>query len=756
MRRPRSRFVLQALALSACLPIALPAVGSAQSSNVGLSTVRAQRFGNENLLGFYTPQSGDAFGISVAVGDFNGDGADDLATGAPFDNGIPGRDVKDSGSVFVRYGKAVDGLATNLAGTVLRQTPAHDPAEVDDHFGFSLAACDFNGDGSDDLAVGLPDEDYLGHHDAGAVEIHYGSPAGIHTSADSFYAQSTPGITGDVEDNDRFGHSLACGDFNHDGFADLVIGVPEENQGSIGVDFDEGMIEIIPGSASGLVPTSSTHLDQGVAGMAGSPETGDQFGWALAAGDFNGDLFDDLAIGVPGENDQQGYVQVVFGGPSGLTPAGNLLFNESALGGTSHSEDRFGSVLAAGDFDGDGHDDLAIGIPLKDVGPTPIQDAGMVDVAFGAAGGFDHLRVASFTEDVIYGSSGNSEVGDELGVSLAVGDFDHDGRADLAIGHPNEAVAGAADGAVTLLMGGPGGLTAGRRRTIYDGIEGFPGNASQQSKLFGYALASGDFDADRHADLVSTVPLWDEGGLADVGAESVLYGALFADGVETGNTSLWPQTVSSLYANKILVTPAAKLGPPSSNVGLEVDLFAPTVLRPATATYVRVGPEAGFHDERRLSGTFFIDPQGLAVNVGNNIFSIMRFTDRTAAIPKARLSFDLMRTATAWALVASNLNDASGVLEFAASGTIATPGDPNGHNNRIDFTWTAGSPGHLTVWLTRFVGGGPDARGRVQLFSVDLPGAGTAVIDHVFAGMVFGQKAGTSGKLFLDELSFRR
>src|SRR5688500_14704311 len=73
-----------ALALAAVLTLA--AAAAAQTTGIGLSTVRAQRFGNEDLL-FYTPQTDDRFAWTFATGDFNGDGADDLATGMPFDDG---------------------------------------------------------------------------------------------------------------------------------------------------------------------------------------------------------------------------------------------------------------------------------------------------------------------------------------------------------------------------------------------------------------------------------------------------------------------------------------------------------------------------------------------------------------------------------------------------------------------------------------------------------------------------------------------
>ncbi|HET9767676.1 MAG TPA: FG-GAP repeat protein [Thermoanaerobaculia bacterium] len=765
MHHVHSAFRSLTVALAAAGSLALAMTAGAQVTSIGLSTVRSQRFGNDNLGGIFTPQAGDQLAYSLAAGDFDGDGADDLATGMPFDNGPTARPVNDSGSVVVRYSTRGSGLTTNPSQIYLRQQS--DPPEPGDNFGWSLAACDFNQDAIDDLAVGVPHEDYLGEDDGGIVHVYYGSSAGLQPNEDGFFAQSTPGVPEDVEWRDRFGWSLACGDFDGDTFDDLAVGVPGETWGGGGPFCPPGgrdcaammgSVFVVPGSRAGLDYGATTVLGQDAPGMSGEGEDGDALGWSLAAGDFDDDGFDDLAIGVPGE-DGQGAIQVVRGSPSGPVASGNVLLHQDQAGGgaTAAGGDDFGATLAAGDFDGDGVSDLVAAAPHKDVGTG--DDAGQVSVLFGAAGGFDLGRTLVLDEDRIFGA-GTSESRDELGLTLAVGDFTNDGFDDLAIGHPGETVVGVADGAVTVLTGFSGGVSLARRRQIVGGVAGFPGNPTQTGERFGSALADGDFDGDSHADLAIGSRTEDEGGVVDVGAEAVLYGAVFADGAETGNTSLWSQTASFPNGNTIRATAAAKLGPTSSRFGLQVDLYNPTPLQPGAATFVRVGPEAGFNSERTLDGTFFVDPQGLTMspNPGVNIFSMMTLADGVGAGSKTRLTFELNRNDSVggWAIIANSFNEAANALQFAGGAGFAAndPGDPNTHNNRIDWSWRAGNPGHLTVWHTRYVNGVPDT--RRLLFDVDLPGASNAAIKHAFAGMVAGQDAGTYGAFFLDEISFRR
>jgi len=134
--------------------------------------------------------------------------------------------------------------SNNLFPEALAETENHnDPCK---NYG------DFNGDGFKDLAIGVPSEDIKGIVDAGAVNIIYGSVQGIHRDAglpDQFVHQDSIGIDDEPEENDHFGEDLAAGDFNGDGFDDLVIGVKHEK---VNGKKKAGAVHVIYGSALGL------------------------------------------------------------------------------------------------------------------------------------------------------------------------------------------------------------------------------------------------------------------------------------------------------------------------------------------------------------------------------------------------------------------------------------------------------------------------------------------------------------------------
>jgi hypothetical protein len=101
-------------------------------------------------------------------------------------------------------------------------------AEADDFFGSALAAGDFNGDGFDDLAIGVPFESFAANFD-GVVNVIYGSASGLTATGNEFWSQDSAGIQGVAEALDRFGWVMAAANFGRTSAADLAIGVPFES-----------------------------------------------------------------------------------------------------------------------------------------------------------------------------------------------------------------------------------------------------------------------------------------------------------------------------------------------------------------------------------------------------------------------------------------------------------------------------------------------------------------------------------------------
>jgi len=388
------------------------------------------------------------------------------------------------------------------------------------------ASGDFDGDGFDDLAVGIPQA----AAGAGKVALLKGSTTEIKTSAPRTISQSVGSIPGSPEAGDGFGHALAVGDFDRDGYDDLAIGVPWEDHGA---RVDSGIVAVVYGSATGLDTGRVQDWHQDVAGVPGIDEAYDNFGQSLAAADFDGDGYDDLAIGVPGDDIEAseaidgGGVIVLYGGPNGLHTGGAVYFHQDShdgISGVAESGDGFGWSLAAGDFDDDGHADLAIGVPGEDLLTTDdyVESAGMVCIVYGSAAGLDPMfRPFAYLTDDDVNASSVSEHGDQLGRSLAAGDFDADGKDDLAVGAPGEDF-GRIDsaGAVLVVYGSASGLAAAGSQFFY---ESWVNGSSEHGDTFAFALVARDFDGDGDADLAIGVP-GEDAGAADEGKVVVLRG----------------------------------------------------------------------------------------------------------------------------------------------------------------------------------------------------------------------------------------
>ena len=407
-----------------------------------------------------TVDAGDAFGVAIAQGLFNDDEFFDLAVGShgEADSGF-------GGAVNILYGSA-GGLTGGPQ--FFQPTP-----ETGDRFGSSLAAGDFDGDGFFDVAVGAPGEDIGTTRDAGAVTVLFGSASGITAAGAQTLFQGSGGVTGSAEAFDHFGQSLASGVLANDDLADLVVGVPGEDLGAVG---EAGAVNLLAGSSGGLV--------NGSLATQGNPENSDEFGTAVATGDFDEAAGDDVAVGAPNETvngrRSAGAVSVFSGPPNGLASERLLYQGTAGIPGTPELGDFFGFSLAPTDANGIGQWDLAVGVPWEDVGPD--VDTGVVNLLAGSATGPSGGRLLE---------QGNPEDFDYFGWALAGGfflhDFDNNGFFDLAVGAPLEDVGAEQDAGAVTVFSASGGGNLTRQAPLTQGSGGLGGTA-EAFDMFGQAL----------------------------------------------------------------------------------------------------------------------------------------------------------------------------------------------------------------------------------------------------------------------------
>ena len=496
--------------------------------------------------------AGDQSGVSVSsAGDVNGDGYDDLVIGA--NRAYLNRD-RFVGETYVVYGGAnAPGTEGELDLSMLDGTNGFILTGIDafDYSGFSVSSAgDVNGDGYDDLVIGVFGADPNGDSRAGETYVVYGgaSAPGEDGVLDLSDLDGTNGfILNGIDAVDYSGISVSsAGDVNGDGYDDLIIGAYR-------ADSSAGETYVIYGGANapgtdGVLDLSRLALDGNGFILAGI-DAGDRSGSSVSsAGDVNGDGYDDLIIGANRADSSAGETYVIYGGAN--APGSDGILELSGLDGTNgfiltgiDAGDHSGvSVSSAGDVNGDGYDDLIIGASGAD--PNGDSSAGETYVVYGGASapGSDGVLDLSALDGTNGFTLTGIDVNDVSGFSVSsAGDVNGDGYDDLIIGANRADPNGDSSGETYVIYGGasaPGSdgvLDLG----ALDGSNGFILNGIDADDVSGTSVSSaGDVNGDGYDDLI----IGATGADGAAGETYVVYGGA------TGTESLVPLTASGTAA----------------------------------------------------------------------------------------------------------------------------------------------------------------------------------------------------------------
>jgi hypothetical protein len=354
------------------------------------------------------PDHNSRLGVWMAAGDVNGDGVADVVVGADQASGFGSNAPSfEAGRVYVLYGPLAAGERIDLNDSTRPMSVIYG-IDALDHAGSTVASDDINGDGFDDVIIGAAalgtlrnayniaggagDGPNNERHNAGEVYVVFGRPD---LPRDIDLNANPPqdllvvyGADGGENSPDRLGEEIVTADINGDGLADMLLGAYRaDGPGNSRPDAGDVCVVYgardLPGRVIDLVdPPEGTMLIYGARDQAIA-------GDAIAAGDIHGDGYDDLFIGVPGDDGPldrpfSGGIVVIAGGPN--LPAVVDLAAPSVPVVWIQAPDNFDFSAywaAAGDFDGDGSVDIMPNGMAGDGPDNRRNNAGEVHVVSG-------------------------------------------------------------------------------------------------------------------------------------------------------------------------------------------------------------------------------------------------------------------------------------------------------------------------------------------------------------------------------------
>jgi hypothetical protein len=437
---------------------------------------------------FYSLSSTTDLGLagnSVAIGDLDGDGVEDMIIGEP-DN--------DNGYVYIFYG----GSQSDLVSGSMSVSDADATITGSAGAGYTVTTGDFNNDGKDDLVI-----TQCTGGCTGSVSIIYGSTTRLSGSS-TITSLADATFTGSI--TEKLGHVLSAGDVNNDNYDDLLIGNDDQSG-------DPANTYLIYGQSAQLSGTStiSSVADAIFEGEFEEEIASEGAGRAIdMSGDINGDGFNDIIISAYANGGQVGKVYIIYGQSSAFSGTADISTVDDATFQGRYSDDSIGEYIASSDVNGDGYDEILMGV--RDESNS---GAGGVYVVYGQSAEFSGNTPMSGSNVFFRGETAENNA---YYPSPAVGDLNGDGYDELVIGashrSPNSV---STAGTLYIVYGQATNFSAGITNlstadVVINGTE-------TAMQLGAVPIATGNLNNDTYRDIIIGAPL----------GESAYYGYLGLD-----------------------------------------------------------------------------------------------------------------------------------------------------------------------------------------------------------------------------------